>query len=91
MRKKINGYPVMTMGEVQRLFPVSRPTISKWVKEGGEVLLAALVDLRKADPISGRAQAWIRSPRRGPGSFRWVCSALNLDPQAVRKSLPNIR
>jgi hypothetical protein len=30
---------------------------------------------------------WIRSDRRGPFSFRFICQALNLDPQAVRAAI----
>ena len=30
---------------------------------------------------------WVRSDRPGPFSFRFVCQALNLDPQAVRAAI----
>ena len=34
---------------------------------------------------------WIESNAQRPGSFLWFCNEFDLDPGAVRKSLPRVR
>jgi hypothetical protein len=60
-----------------------------------EVLLLAIMDCRgqlgRHDKrhAQERAQAWIFSTREDPGSFKWCCDVLGLDPRMVqRQALP---
>jgi hypothetical protein len=53
------------------------------------VLLQAVSDCikpRRSSPgyKDDDARRWFLSDRHGVGSFRWVCEALDLDPQAIR-------
>ena len=59
-----------------------------------EVLLLAIKDCRgqvvavnrkKKRYTQDRAQAWIFSTREDPGSFKWCCEVLAVDPQAVHR------
>jgi hypothetical protein len=59
-----------------------------------EVLLLAIKDCRgqvvavnrkNKRYAQGRAQAWIFSTREDPGSFKWCCEVLAIDPQAVHR------
>jgi hypothetical protein len=58
------------------------------------VLLLAIMDCRgesvigtKRDKcyVQQRAQAWIFSTRKDPGSFYWCCEVLAVDPRAVHR------
>jgi hypothetical protein len=59
-----------------------------------EVLLLAIMDCRGESVVGTqhdkryvqqRAQAWIFSTRNDPGSFKWCCEVLAVDPQAVHR------
>jgi len=53
------------------------------------VLLRALSDIREGNGFAPGALAWLNSDRAdGPLTFRAICSALDLDPSAVRKAVP---
>jgi hypothetical protein len=65
------------------------PELHLW----GEVLLLAIYDSRcqssQGKPHDKRrvqrsARAWIRSKSEDPGSFKWCCEMLGIDPQAVQ-------
>jgi hypothetical protein len=65
------------------------PELHLW----SEVLLLAIYDSRcqasAGKPHDKRrvqrsARAWIRSKSEHPGSFKWCCEMLGLDPQAVQ-------
>jgi hypothetical protein len=65
------------------------PEIELW----RAVLLQAVVECRGGESVPGtqqdkryaqqRAQAWIFSTRKDPGSFYWCCEVLAVDPRAV--------
>ena len=59
-----------------------------------EVLLLAVLDCRGESVIGSqqdkryaqqRAQAWMFSKRKDPGSFFWCCEILAVDPRAVHR------
>jgi hypothetical protein len=37
------------------------------------------------------AEAWLYSDNREPGSFRWVCTAINVEPDFVRGLIERAR
>ena len=61
---------------------LSLPEKNLWI----EVLVWALDDLQRVK-YRPHALAWIRSNGRHIGSFLWVCEHLNLNCEAVRRSL----
>ena len=66
------------------------PEIDLW----RAVVLLAILECRGESVIGAkqnkryvqqRAQAWIFSTCADPGSFKWCCHVLDLDPQAVHR------
>ncbi|MEO5344984.1 MAG: hypothetical protein H7834_01235 [Magnetococcus sp. YQC-9] len=50
------------------------------------VLERAILDLQERT-TRDEAAAWVRSHRRGIGSFHWICQQLDMDPPSVRMAL----
>ena len=58
------------------------PEYSLWAA----VLLATVEDL-KDDQTKAAAEAWFTSTSREIGTFLWICEALGLNANAVRRSV----
>ena len=70
--------------------PVKEPELQLWCA----VLLLAIMDCRGESVIGTqqdkryaqqRAHAWIFSTRDDPGSFKWCCEVLAVNPGAVHR------
>ena len=46
---------------------------------------------RRAQELRAETEAWFAAADDTPGGFGWVCAALGLEPDAVRRKLPMAR
>jgi hypothetical protein len=47
--------------------------------------------MRRIQELRAETEAWFASDDDTPGSFNWVCAALGLEPDSVRRKLPTAR